>query len=57
MASSKKRKAQNKGLASLSPGITCFLCLKFKEAAGARAFHAHHVCAECAKKLDLKETP
>lgn len=45
-------------LADLRPNatITCFYCGKVKPQAGSRKFRAHHVCADCIKKLNQKET-
>lgn len=44
-------------LANLRPNatITCLRCDQTKPQAGAIKFRAHHVCAECAKKLQDKE--
>lgn len=40
-------------LADLRPNatITCFYCNTTKPQVGSEKFRAHHVCAECAKKL------
>lgn len=45
-------------LADLRPNatITCFYCGKVKPQAGSRKFRAHHVCADCIKELNQKET-
>jgi len=46
-------------LADLRPNATirCLRCDQLKPQAGAVKFHAHHVCADCTKKLQAGTGP
>lgn len=46
-------------LADLRPNATieCLYCGQTKPQAGAVKFRAHHVCADCVKKLQAGEGP
>lgn len=50
--------AVKKRLADLRPNaaIHCLHCDQRKPAEGAVKFHAYHVCADCAKKLEGRKT-
>jgi hypothetical protein len=45
------------GLADLRPNATirCLYCDQDKPQGGATKFHAHHVCADCTRKLQTRE--
>ena len=50
-------KPPSRGLADLRPNATiaCFWCREPRPSAGAVKFRSHHVCAECAAKLQAQK--